>query len=138
MSQLGAAKVPYSKQSNDFLIRVLKAKEPILKSLSDKLSDKKLPASQRSKLLAEQKRVILGFWNPAKANLTSRGYKVSVVNRKLVITPPGSAAPASVSPAEPTGKAPKSLVLAAIAAAGLYWYFVMRKQSPGISALQSA
>jgi hypothetical protein len=142
MTHLGA--VPYSKQSNEFLIGVINKVTPELKSLAAKLANKSLTSSQRAPLLARQKKVLTGYWNPAVKYLRERGYNVSVSGGKVNITPPKkvaipSAPPASRSTPEPIPSGKKTnLILMAVAAAGLYWYFVMRKKAPELSSFQSA
>jgi hypothetical protein len=144
------APVPYEKQTNDFLIGIINKYGARLREIHNRLKLTTLSAKERSDLVAEQKKLVDGYWTPAKTNLEKRGYKVQIdAKQAIIITPPAkTAASPVVLPPKPAptpivaNSAPAksggmTMILLAAAAAGAYWYFVMRKQSPGLAALRS-
>ena len=129
------APVPYDKQTDDFLIGIINRYGARLREIHNRLEDKTLSEKEKTDLLAEQRKLIDSYWTPAKTNLEKRGYKIAIdKSQAIIITAPGKS-PVVTLPGTKSNMMP--ILLLGAAAAGAYWYFVMRKKSAGLSALMS-
>lgn len=134
------APVPYSKQTDQFLIGIINQYGSQLKTIAAKIEDPKVPAAEKTNLKAQQTSILTSYWNPAKAELTKRGYTITVTAAKemQILSPSKTSLPSSIPAtkasqiAVSTGTSSKAGITPAmivlVLAAGAFWWLKNRKQ----------